>query len=94
MKKIQPVNSNVLIRIDEPKEEKTGGGIIIPDTAREKRKEGIVEAIAPDAPKTLSVGDRVIYKDMSGTEINFNDVNYLLIQADDILAKIVEVDEI
>ncbi len=94
MKKIQPVNSNVLIRIDEPKEEKTVGGIIIPDTAREKRREGIIEAIAPEAPKTLSVGDRVIYKEMSGTEIKFNDVNYLFVQAEDILAKIVDVDEI
>ncbi len=94
MKKIQPVNANILIRLEEPEDVKTGGGIIIPDIAREKRNEGVIEAIAPDAAKTLSVGDRVIYKEMTGTEISFNNVKYILVPSDDILAKIVEVDEI
>jgi len=95
MNKIQPVNANVLIRLDdEKKEQKTSGGLIVPDIAGEKKNEGKIEAIASDAPKTISVGDRVIYKEMSGTEIKYDDIKYLLIQAEDILAKFVEVDEI
>jgi len=95
MNKIQPVNANVLIRLDdEKKEQKTSGGLIVPDTAGEKKNEGKIEAIASDAPKTISVGDRVIYKEMSGTEIKYDDIKYLLMQAEDILAKFAEVDKI
>ena len=94
MNKIQPVNGYVLLRIAEKKEQKTAGGLIVPDTAFEKKTEGKIEAIASDAPKTISVGDRVIYKEMSGMEIKYEGVQYILIEAGDILAKFVEVDEI
>ena len=94
MKKIQPVNGYALIVLDAEKEQETVSGLIIPATAEESKTEGTVEAIASDAPKSISVGDRVIYKEMSGTEITYDGVKYLLIEADDILAKFVEVDEI
>jgi len=94
MKKIQPMNRNVLIKLDEKKEQQTASGLVVPAIAAEKKNEGIIEAIASDAPKAFSVGDRVIYKEMSGTEIKYDGVEYILIEADDILAKSVEVDEI
>jgi len=94
MNKIQPVNGFVLIRIDGKKERKTDSGLIIPDTVEERRAEGTIEAIASDAPKTLAVGDRVIYKESSGIEVKHEDVLYILINAEDIVAKFAEVDKI
>jgi chaperonin GroES len=94
MRKIQPINNNLLIKLDEVKEDKTSGGIIIPDTAKEKSQEGEVIAIPADSDSGLSVGDRVIYKSFSGTEITFEGEKYLIVPSDDILAKFVEVDAI
>jgi chaperonin GroES len=94
MRKIQPINNNLLIKLDEVKEDKTSGGIIIPDTAKEKSQEGEVIAIPADSDIGLSVGDRVIYKSFSGTEITFEGEKYLIVPSDDILAKFVEVDAI
>jgi len=94
MRKIQPINNNLLIKLDEVKEDKTSGGIIIPDTAKEKPSEGEVLALPPDSDISVSVGDRVIYKSFSGTEIAFEGEKYLLVPSDDILAKFVEVDAI
>jgi len=94
MRKIQPINNNLLIKLDEVKEDKTSGGIIIPDTAKEKSQEGEVVALPPDSDIGLSVGDRVIYKSFSGTEITFEGEKYLIVPSDDILAKFVEVDAI
>lgn len=94
MNKIQPVNGYVLLRIDGKKERKTDGGLIIPDTVEERRAEGTIEAIASDAPKTLAVGDQVIYKETSGIEVKHEDIRYVLISAEDIVAKFAEVDKI
>ena len=94
MRKIQPINNNLLIKLDEVKEDKTSGGIIIPDTAKERSQEGEVIALPPDSDIGVSVGDRVMYKSFSGTEITFEGEKYLLVPSDDILAKFVEVDAI
>jgi len=94
MRKIQPINNNLLIKLDEVKEDKTSGGIIIPDTAKEKSQEGEVIALSPDSDIGVSVGDRVMYKSFSGTEITFEGEKYLIVPSDDILAKFVEVDVI
>ncbi|MBW2006054.1 MAG: co-chaperone GroES [Deltaproteobacteria bacterium] len=94
MRKIQPINNNLLIKLDEVKEDKTAGGIIIPDTAKEKSQEGEVVAVPPDSDIGVSVGDRVMYKSFSGTEITFEGEKYLIVPSDDILAKFVEVDAI
>jgi len=94
MRKIQPINNNLLIKLDEVKEDKTSGGIIIPDTAKERPQEGEVAAVPVDSDSGLSVGDKVIYKSFSGTEITFEGKKYLIVPSDDILAKFVEVDTI
>ena len=94
MKKIQPINNNVLLKLEDPTEDKTAGGIIIPDTAKERSQEGKIIALPADSDIDLSVGDVVLYKGFSGTEINFEGEKYLLILSDDILAKYVEVDSI
>jgi len=71
MRKIQPINNNLLIKLDEVKEDKTSGGIIIPDTAKERPQEGDMVALPPDSDIGVSIADRVIYKSFSGTEITF-----------------------
>lgn len=90
---IKPLHDKVLIkRVDE--ENKTAGGIIIPDTAKEKPSEGIVEAVgngfrADDGkiiPMTVKVGDRVLFGKWSGTEIKVNGETRLIVKESDILA--------
>lgn len=94
MTKIQPINGYVLIKWEDTDEETTAAGIIIPDTAKEKPSEGIVEAIAADATEQIAVGDKVIYKEYSGTNVSFDGNDYILVPVGDILAKYVSVDEI
>ena len=94
MKKIQPINSYVLIKLAVKAKEKTEGGIFIPDTAREKPREGEVIAIAAGASEEIAIGDYVIYKEFSGTEVTHEGEKYLLVPVSDIFAKFVEVDSI
>jgi chaperonin GroES len=86
--KIKPLADRVII---EPSaaEEKTAGGIIIPDTAKEKPQKGKVVAVGPgkvDEPITVKVGDTVLYGKYSGTEITFDDNDYLIMRESDIVA--------
>ena len=90
---IKPLHDKVLIkRVDE--ETKTAGGIIIPDTAKEKPSEGIVEAVgngfrAEDGkilPMTVKTGDRVLFGKWAGTEIKVDGETRLIVKESDILA--------
>ncbi len=94
MKELQPINQNVLIEVQEPAEQKTASGIYLPDTAKEKKAFGKVISISNIENPEISVGDTVLYKEYSGTEVEFEDKKYLLIQYSDILAKVVETEEI
>ena len=86
--KIKPLADRVLI---EPAaaEEKTAGGIIIPDTAKEKPQKGTVVAVGPgkkDEPITVKIGDVVLYGKYAGTEITIDGTNYLIMRESDIVA--------
>ena len=95
MKELQPVNQNVLLDITESdKEQKTASGIIIPDSAKEKQNIAKVVGISSIDNPEVTVGDMVLYKGFSGTETEFEGKKYLLLPYADILAKIVETDEI
>ena len=95
MKELQPVNQNVLLDIAESdKEQKTASGIIIPDSAKEKQNIAKVVGISSIDNPEITVGDTVLYKGFSGTETEFEGKKYLLLPYADILAKIVETDEI
>jgi chaperonin GroES len=91
--KLRPINGHIIVNPLKPKEI-TVSGIYIPETAQEKVQEGKVIAIAKDAIDEVTIGDRIIYKDFSGTEIKIEDINYILLTEDDILAKYEEVDKI
>ncbi len=95
MKELQPLNENVLLDITAEKEEqKTATGIIIPDTAKEKPLYAKVVAIGNIENPGIAVGDTVFYKKFSGTEFDFEGKKYLMVPYADLLAKIVETEEI
>ncbi len=90
--KIRPLQDRVIVkRIEE--EEKSKGGIIIPDTAKEKPQEGRVVAVGKGKvddngktiPMDVKVNDRVLFGKYSGTEINIDDDEHLIMREEDIL---------
>ncbi|MBX7227501.1 MAG: co-chaperone GroES [Chitinophagales bacterium] len=86
--KIKPLADRVVVKPAEA-EQKTKSGIIIPDTAKEKPQRGEVVAAGPgkkDEPTTVKVGDMVLYGKYSGTEINIEGNDYLIMKESDILA--------
>ncbi|MCD6012338.1 MAG: co-chaperone GroES [Flavipsychrobacter sp.] len=87
---ITPLHDRVIVK-PAPAEEKTAGGIIIPDTAKEKPQRGTVVAAGPgkkDEPTTVKSGDTVLYGKYAGTEVNFDGQDYLIMRESDILAVI------
>ncbi len=92
---LEPLEDRIIVRTLEDDVQKTAGGIIIPDTAKEKPQEGEVVAVGPGryedgqlVPMTVSVGDRVIYSKYGGTEVKVEGEEYLVLTARDVLAKI------
>lgn len=95
MKDLQAINQNVLIDLSEQnKEQRTASGIIIPDTAKEKSNMGKIVNMSAIENAEVKVGDIVIYKSYSGNEIEFEGKKYLVLPYADILAKVVETEEI
>ena len=86
--KIQPLADRVLIK-PAPAEEKTIGGIIIPDTAKEKPLKGEVVACGKgtkDEEMVVKIGDQVLYGKYAGQELEFEGVKYLIMRQSDIVA--------
>lgn len=90
---LRPLGDRVVLKVVST-EEKTQGGIVLPDTAKEKPQEGEVVAVGPGrvldngtriAPE-VKVGDRVVFAKYSGTEVKVNGEEYLIIRESDILA--------
>jgi chaperonin GroES len=95
MRELQPVNQNVILDVsEEADEQKTAGGIIIPDTAKEKPKFAKVVALSNIEGPEIAVGDIVFYKEYSGTEIELDGGKFLVVPYADVLAKLVETEEI
>jgi len=91
----RPLHDRVVVRrVDS--EEKTAGGIIIPDTAKEKPSEGIVEAVGPGArddsgkiiPPDVKAGDRILFGKWSGTEVKLDGKDLLIMKESDIMGVI------
>lgn len=97
MLKIKPLNNRILVK--RSKAQTTKGGIILPDSAQEKPKEGEVVAVGPGSrneegniePIAVKVGDRVLFSSYAGTEIKDQDVEeeYLILSEEDILGVLV-----
>jgi chaperonin GroES len=85
---ITPLHDRVVVK-PAPAEEKTAGGIIIPDTAKEKPQKGTIVAAGngkKDEPMTVKVGDTVLYGKYAGTELQLEGGDYLIMRESDILA--------
>ncbi len=94
--KIQPLGDRVVLKRLDVTEEKTAGGIVLPDTAKEKPQEAEVMAVGPGklddngkrVPPDVKVGDIVITAKWGGTEFKMDGHEYLIVSEDDILAKL------
>jgi chaperonin GroES len=91
----RPLHDRVVVRrVDS--EEKTAGGIIIPDTAKEKPSEGVIEAVGPGArdesgkiqPLGVKAGDRILFGKWSGTEVKLDGKDLLIMKESDIMGVI------
>jgi chaperonin GroES len=93
MATLKPLNDRIVVKAVTP-EEKTAGGIILPDSAQEKPQEAEVVAVGPgktlDNGKVVTVevkpGDRIIYAKYGGTEIKLGSEEYVILRQDDVLA--------
>ena len=91
----RPLHDRIMVRRIEA-EEKTAGGIIIPDTAKEKPQEGEVIAVGPGArvesgkltPLDVKIGDRILFGKWSGTEIKLNGEDLLIMKESDVMGVI------
>jgi chaperonin GroES len=94
--KIRPLADRVIVKPDETAETKTAGGIIIPDTAKEKPQEGEIVAVGPGRTDedgkiikmNVKAGDKVLYSKYGGTEVKYEGNNYLIMSESDILGVI------
>ncbi len=92
---IKPLEDRIVVQANEA-ETTTASGIVIPDTAKEKPQEGSVIAVGPGrvddngkrVPIDVKVGDEVIYSKYGGTEVKYNNEEYLVLSARDVLAVI------
>lgn len=91
--KIRPLQDRILVkRVEE--EEKTSGGIIIPDSAKEKPQEGQVVAVGPGktlengsiAEPNVKQGDRILFSKYAGTDVNVDGEEHIIVREDDVLA--------
>ena len=83
---IEPLGEMVLIELEQAAE-KTASGFMLPEAAREKMNVGTVVAAGPDS-ENINSGDRVVYKKYAGTELTWEDKEYLLVKSEDIQAKV------
>jgi chaperonin GroES len=94
--KIRPLHDRVLVKRLESTEKTTSGGIIIPDTAKEKPQEGEIVAVGPGKqleggtvqPMNVKAGDRILFGKYAGTDVKIDDQDYLIMREDDILGVI------
>jgi chaperonin GroES len=85
--KVKPLGDRVLVKLQYA-EEKTAGGIIIPDTAQEKTQQGVVLAVGDDEAIKVKVKDKIMYDKYAGTTIKVNGEEQLILKMADIIAKV------
>ena len=83
---IEPLGKMVLLELEEAAE-KTDSGFLLPEAAREKMNVGLVAGVGPDA-EHVKAGDRVVYKKYAGTELSWQEKEYLLLKSKDLQATV------
>lgn len=97
MVNLKPLDDRVVVKVLDA-EEKTAGGIVLPDTAKEKPQRGQVTAVGAGkltndgkrASMTVSVGDEVVFGKYSGSDVKINDEDFKVLRESDLLAKVVK----
>lgn len=86
--KLKVIDDKILVQPDEAEDDKSPGGIIIPDTAKEKPQKGTVVAVGTDddLKDVVKKGDKIVFGKYTGDEIEFEGKKYLVVQRSDILA--------
>ena len=80
---VKPLKDRLFVKYSE-EDEKTPGGLYIPDTAKEKPQRGEVQAIGSEV-KDIKVGEKILFDKYSGSKINIDDIEYLIIKEEDVL---------
>ena len=88
---IKPLNEKVAVKFikEEPEEEKTESGIVIPDTAKEEEKkpqQGEIIAIGDECEAPIEIGDTVVFDKYAGSNINIDEEEFVILDIDDVLA--------
>ncbi len=90
---LKPLGDRIVVKPADEDEVRTASGLVIPDTAKEKPQQGEVLAVGPGEykdgeriPLDVVVGDRVVYSKYGGTEVKYDDEDYLILSARDVLA--------
>ncbi|MBO2520194.1 MAG: co-chaperone GroES [Clostridia bacterium] len=91
---LKPLGDRVVVKVIEEEEQRTAGGIVLPDTAKEKPQKGEVIAVGSGklldngerVPLEVKVGDHIIFAKYGGTEVKLNGTEYLILRESDILA--------
>ena len=86
--KLKVIDDKVLVQPDQVEDQKSPGGIIIPDTAKEKPQKGKVVAVGTDEElkNVIKIGDQVVFGKYTGDELEYEGKKYLVVQRSDILA--------
>lgn len=82
---LRPLNKNVVLK-KEAEEKKTASGIILTESTKDKPSVAVVVAVGKDCDAKIKENDRVVYKEYSGTKVKMDDVDYIIIEDEDILA--------
>lgn len=83
---IKPLSDRV-VAVREAAATKTASGLYLPDSSKEKPILAVIEAVGPDV-KALKKGDRIVYKEYSTTELTVNNIEYLIVKEEDVLATV------
>ena len=84
---LKPLHKNVILKKEKAeKETKTASGIILTDNSKNKPSYATVVAIGPESEAEIKVDDKVVYKEYSGTKVNLEEEEYIIIEDEDILA--------
>lgn len=83
---IKPLADRV-VAVREEAKTKTASGLYLPDNAKEKPVVAVVKAVGPDV-KVLKIGDKIVYKEYSTTELKINETGYLIVKEEDVLATV------
>ncbi len=82
---LRPLNKNVVLK-KEAEEKKTASGIILTESTKDKPSVAVVVAVGKDCEAKIKENDRVVYKEYSGTKVKMDEVEYIIIEDEDILA--------